>query len=721
MTMHFFTSTEKQMEQIMRHVDELGLFFPGMCSIDKTGQVFTTLDKTVVKTSDSTGQSTAKTPVQVHIIEYCSAEQVQQAKRARQLQELQQESESILTREHMEESERLLKNQKMSVGNQIKEIILQSNKATRQTDNLPTVAVGDPALDEHEWGLTDTSTMRVILICMDRNIISTFSPHNLPLQRFVQKFRAAVNAGLAIIPLICPGYNVEDYACWWPRYLPEMKQHSIFFDCRDMLSRQQIRDLQFQVNEERMKRAPPVAKQKLKLHETWSSAVKEKLLNRINQYLLFWRGKPPDLDTFTAAFDRVVCPQCSQQLALQQPHVFSRSGCQSKLEELTGNINEINNTVRAAATITDKNKATQELSELLEEQCSLGHRMALPDLLMVNTVVEVLPCPQCLQSGEVPPFCFDRQDVLTVLRAPSTHPPEKVCPACERAGRPSRVSLFDIMLPEIIVSYDREVRDGVSSTYSTTKLVRTMCESIEYSADVCSWSCEQGRSGELQRFIDGCTVVLIFLSDAYCASNICVREFLLSVRSKKYLIPVLMPRGAGHENGWTGPGSEDKNWWHHAIICSTCKDPDTGKMFSWSPLGQFSPIDGRALTDIEDKRWHEVIVPEIVKRVQSRFHRGEHIQHMHKQYIMWRKRALLDTFTARDGEPHKLREEAHALFQRLDVDGSGEIDKSELLKGFPQLDEEAADLLIADVDLDLDGSISFDELWSVIESLMTAQ
>ena len=506
--------------------------------------------------------------------------------------------------------------------------------------------------------------------------------------------------------------------------MPEMRQHAIFFDCRDMLSRQQIRDLQNQADEERIKRAPPVAKERLRQHENWNAAVKEKLLVRINEHLEFWRGNAPDVEAFTAAADRVECPQCIKQQALQ-PHVFSRSGCQSKLEGLNGQINEIHIRLRAAASICDKNKAKQNLSELLEEHCALGHRIALPDILTLNSILEALPCPLCLQSGEVPPFCFNRKDILMFLRASSEHPSEKICLSCERAGRSSRVPLLDIMLPEIFASYFWEVHDKRTSTDRTNELVMTMRESIEQSADLFSWSGEQSQSckGDLQRFIAGCTVVLIFLSDAYCSSAICTREFLCATRTNKYLIPVLMPDGAGHGNGlssgWTGQfsGPEDKTWWHHAMVCSTCKDPDTGKMFSWSVLGQFSPIDGRALMGVEDERWNDAVVPEIVKRIQSRFHRGEHIKHMHKQYNMSRKKALLDTFTARDNEPQKLREEALALFQRLDADGSGEIDKSELLKGFPQLDDGTVDDLIADVDLDQDGNISFDELWSVIESL----
>lgn len=50
----------------------------------------------------------------------------------------------------------------------------------------------------------------------------------------------------------------------------------------------------------------------------------------------------------------------------------------------------------------------------------------------------------------------------------------------------------------------------------------------------------------------------------------------------------------------------------------------------------------------------------------------------------------------------------------------GIITKTELLAGFPQLDGKTADLLISEVDTDDDGGISFQELWFMIQSLVTA-
>ena len=80
----------------------------------------------------------------------------------------------------------------------------------------------------------------------------------------------------------------------------------------------------------------------------------------------------------------------------------------------------------------------------------------------------------------------------------------------------------------------------------------------------------------------------------------------------------------------------------------------------------------------------------------------------------WCVVGLLDTFTE-GATVDVLKEEAKALFSSLDKDENGKIDQEELMQGFPQLDANAAGMLIAEADQDNDGSISFDELWAIIQ------
>ena len=163
-----------------------------------------------------------------------------------------------------------------------------------------------------------------------------------------------------------------------------------------------------------------------------------------------------------------------------------------------------------------------------------------------------------------------------------------------------------------------------------------------------------------------CTVVLIFISDAYCASDNCIREFLHATKYSKFLVVCLTPSGGqthtgDSQAGWTGPGTEDEHCWHHATKMSSCKDPDTGKLFSWSALGQFTPIDLRiehGASEIEAKRVQEDAVLEMVKHIVSRFNGDKHIKHALKAYYhYWRRVSLfqVDSLRARSNQSEKLR------------------------------------------------------------------
>ena len=76
---------------------------------------------------------------------------------------------------------------------------------------------------------------------------------------------------------------------------------------------------------------------------------------------------------------------------------------------------------------------------------------------------------------------------------------------------------------------------------------------------------------------------------------------------------------------------------------------------------------------------------------------------------------MFDSLAARADDEDGLRSEAKALFDMLDINKDGAIDKSELLKGFPQLEDQTADLIMAEADVDGNESISFEELFAAIQ------
>ncbi len=175
-----------------------------------------------------------------------------------------------------------------------------------------------------------------------------------------------------------------------------------------------------------------------------------------------------------------------------------------------------------------------------------------------------------------------------------------------------------------------------------------------------------------------------------------------------------------------------QGYWKHAISC--CKDPvtgecknpdDTSKTFSWSALEDFEPIDLRdAVKDGEATTTDDLLKKaeeEIVKRIQSRFHRGDHIHSILQQsYSHRRKAVLFDSLKSDINNPEALEKEARAIFDSIDLNKDSIISKDEFLKAFPQLDEKTADLLFEEMDTDKDGAISFDELWTMIKSLAAA-
>ena len=122
----------------------------------------------------------------------------------------------------------------------------------------------------------------------------------------------------------------------------------------------------------------------------------------------------------------------------------------------------------------------------------------------------------------------------------------------------------------MFLSYNWGKQDPDTKEWSTQKIVKRMRPQIEQDADVVCWFDVGGGMGagqnhiqEMEEGIRKCTVVVIFISDAYCKSANCKREFLHATKHGKHLITVLVPDygpayDGGPSSGWTGPGPDDK-------------------------------------------------------------------------------------------------------------------------------------------------------------------
>jgi hypothetical protein len=490
--------------------------------------------------------------------------------------------------------------------------------------------------------------------------------------------------------------------------MDEMHKHALFVDMRRM--HESARELRAKISRE--------------------------LLPQVLKFLEEWRGQAPDPSAFADATDRIPCVQCSEA-SVPQPHIFSRSECEEKLRMWRTQRHQLGEAGGQSQGLVAA-VGEEEQESTLEATCKHGHTAEVVEILSRNVIYSAVPCPCCVQSGSVPPFCFNREACLLYFSEDSLNAGREgsvTCPVCSQAGRPSSLRVQDIIVPEIFISYNWGVN------LSTQNIVKPMRLRIEQDADVVCWFDVGGGMGAGQNHLDEmkegirkCTVVVLFLSDAYCKSPNCVREFLHATRHCKFLIVVLVPdRGPiypdGPRSGWTGPGPENKDYWKHAASCSSCKDPDTGAAFSWAALSSFEPIDLRVRDDQlaeeeqrdAEERLLQAAEREIVKRIQSRFHRGEHIQNtLRKSYAHWRRFALFDSFTANADNLDNVQEEAISMFHALDTNQDGIINKEELLSGFPQIDEVTADLLFAEVDSDQDGGINFDELWDMIQNVASS-
>ena len=596
-TLTFYASTQRQLVQVQQYLRDLCEFFPGVHSL-RDGAARPGVDG-----GEESAVGRGQEPIQVSMIEAavgCKWEEIGAA-RPTTGTEIRNEklAQALAVKREFSNAEldafqvsNLSSSSYIKVGDiyfkpesiaaQLRAAILAADgKDKAHKDDVLTIAPAARA----EWAEAETSRMRVVIVVVDPRLAADSAA--------VQQFRAAHRRGLVLIPVIAPGYGIQDYAHWWPGDLPELQQFALFVD--------------------------------LRAKEQWPTKVEGELLPQINKFLSEWRGEVPDPAAFAEAADRVVCAQCSDEGG-DEPHAFSRRACEAQLNEWRA---------QARADAAVDGGAAPAPPQLT---CARGHVVDLETALSQPPILQAVPCPMCLKRGASPPYAFNREECLLYFAEGALQGARAgavQCPSCNMSIR-----ILDIVVPEVFFSYNWGVLDAAAGTFSTQEIVRLLRFVIENGADVVTWFDVGGGMGagqsvgaEMEQGVAKSTVVIIFLSDAYCNSGNCVREFLHTVRHGKYVIPVLVPdKGPTRTgpSGWTGPGAGDAAWWRHADTCSDCKDPDSGAPFSWSELGRFTPVDLR-VADAGDAegaaRALEAAEVEIVRRIQSRFHRGAHIKH----------------------------------------------------------------------------------------------
>jgi len=305
------------------------------------------------------------------------------------------------------------------------------------------------------------------------------------------------------------------------------------------------------------------------------------------------------------------------------------------LEEWTENSSNAGG--RTVADAWPHEPVSSTVDVLVEE--SLGAHGPAPGALQERVYVSkeemresMLPCPRCLEQGKSNPGAFNRDDcMLHFASAGAQSKGVLYCGTCC-----TNVKVKEVLKRPIFLSYNW------GKDLSTQKIARPLCERVFLATEMPYWLDIDGGMGfgdelvsEMRDGVAGCKVVILMISDAFCNSINCHREFSHTVRSGKYIIPVLVPDrglvntnvGGQQRSGWTGAFVDgDENWWKHAeTICQKNEDPDeAGRKIDWSYLRGFTPIDLRKEEFQEDGSLQDdsAAENEIIRRVMGRFFRS---------------------------------------------------------------------------------------------------
>ena len=193
-----------------------------------------------------------------------------------------------------------------------------------------------------------------------------------------------------------------------------------------------------------------------------------------------------------------------------------------------------------------------------------------------------------------------------------------------------KVKVNDILKRCIFLSYNWGCNN------STQKIAAPLCQRILLETEMTYWLDIKGGMGfgdelikEMREGVAGCVIVLLLISDAFCNSANCLREFVHTANLRKHVIPVLVsdkgPTRTG-PSGWTGAYvSGDTDWWKHAERICTSKDPDASdKDIPWSYLASFTPIDLRQESLQADGSLQDdsPAAHEVIERIMKRFFRS---------------------------------------------------------------------------------------------------
>ena len=157
-----------------------------------------------------------------------------------------------------------------------------------------------------------------------------------------------------------------------------------------------------------------------------------------------------------------------------------------------------------------------------------------------------LVCPNCLALGSPSPGGLSWDECMLSFFAVNKDSGKgsgtqtkgtMYCFKCQ-----GKVKVTEVLKRPIFLSYNW------GHNGSTQRIAKALCERILLATEMPYWLDMDGGMGagdefigEMRQGVAECDVVIIMLSDAYCNSPNCLREFIHTATLGKHVIPLLVP------------------------------------------------------------------------------------------------------------------------------------------------------------------------------------
>ena len=611
-------------------------------------------------------------------------------------------------------------------------------KELREHRTHPTVTLLPELLSANQIPLA-----RVLVVLLDQDFATAES--------WTAKFRCFQSLICQIVPVLLPSYPFPKDATgqpsskWFPTQLPELEPF-LFIDFRIMsdwtrsveVEEQALHALlQKEGGAKGMEIVSACERLELAQHLAAANLVGKIQAEVVLAVLDALEAEPASaLGERRRAFDSVDKMPCSKCMAEWQrdPHIFSRHNLAATLYSWS-------------QTELQRRISMGPSQSYPVASCANKHAFPLTSLLADSQHYQSFPCPSCIdrlkqsplrneQNRKIDIHCFPLQLCLDVFgdRGPSDpgladQPlPLLICPICSvHLKQEVSVSVLDMMPPEVVISrHPGHSLDGLDSP--SRRYARALMDLLETQTGARVWirpehAAEEGAfeawKAALQA-ISSCTIFVALLSDSYCRSSRCRREFEQAVARGRQIVPVLLPhigmpgeQASGEGSvAWTGPSGLD--WWHHALdIARTAKAKIGLYPISWTVLEHFEPLNLTHDLRSVSQRSHNLI--DIAKTVSAHLGSEDSKMAVEGRYKIWTGQKMLvfaqeirvlsfETEAMRL-KRSRLHVESVVLFRTLDVTQCGLLTRDGLLRGLAlfdiQVSESKIDSVLAKADIEI--------------------